>query len=106
MTTDSSNQHMIDIDTSLITAAKDEPTTTYRETIDASVRENLPKIIELAIAAGLTARPSGKRRLRTIGTEVWESLAVAEERVALSRVELIRAALVLQAKKRKEPDRT
>jgi hypothetical protein len=99
----SSDQHMIDIDNQLIAAAKSEPTRTYRETIDESVRENLQDIIALAVAAGLTARPSGKRRLRAISISTWSLLESAESEVALSKVELIRAALVLQSRKHQEP---
>jgi hypothetical protein len=90
--------HMIDLDQSLIDAAKPKPETTYRTAIDQSVRELLPEVVELSLRAGLTARPTGKRKPRMISDSTWELLGAAEEKVSLSRVELIRAALVLRAR--------
>ena len=96
---------MVDLADDLLTAAAvrytraSRPVPTNREIVSKSVDEFLPVVIERLKHAGLTGRPTGRRRPRNLDVRVWQKLLEAEAEVALSQVEMLRCCLVLAARK-------
>ena len=78
--------------------SRGRPVPTNREVVSKSVDEFLPLVIERLQRAGLTARPTGRRRPR-IGCRAWQKLLEAEAEVSLSQIEILRCCLVLAARK-------
>ena len=98
-------RRMVDVSDELLTEAARRYTgamsavPTHRETMTKSVAEFLPTVVALLQLAGLTARPSGRRRPRNVDVACWEALVAAEGKVALSAVELMRCCLSTAARK-------
>ena len=97
-----SHRRMVDLDDYLIAVAQaqyqkgdDQPLPTIRETITLAVAEHLATVVRRLQVAGLTARPTGRRRPRNLDKSAWEALKLAEAEVALSQIELCRCCLVL-----------
>ena len=79
--------------------ARSRPVPTNREVVSKSVDEFLPLVIERLQRAGLTARPTGRRKPRNLDNVVWQRLLEAEAEVSLSQIELLRCCLVLAAQR-------
>lgn len=98
-------RRMVDLADELLVAAgvrytrSHNPNPTNREIVTKAVAEFLPLVIERLKHAGLTARPTGRRRPRNLDIATWQKLLDAESEVALSQIELLRCCLVLAARK-------
>jgi hypothetical protein len=98
-------RRMVDLADDLLTAAAvrytraSRPVPTNREVVSKSVDDFLPLVIERLQRAGLTARPTGRRRPRNLDVATWQKLLDAEAEVSLSQIELLRCCLVLAARK-------
>ena len=92
-------RHAVDLDDHLLAAAQARTgSATFRETITRAVTEHLPHLVERLREAGVTSRPTGRRRPRNIDESIWDALAEAEGEVALGVIELARACLVRAAR--------
>jgi hypothetical protein len=105
---DSQNQsarRMVDLSDDLIGAARvryvrqHNPQPANREVVTRAVDEFLGTVIERLQHAGLTGRPTGRRRPRNLDVRTWQQLLDAETSVASSQIELLRCCLVLAARK-------
>ena len=106
----STARRMVDLDDGLIASVQaryktgDGQLPVIRETIARAVRDHLPLVVQRLVAAGLTARPTGRRRPRNLENCTWELLKQAEAAIALSQIELARCCLVLAARGEAAPE--
>lgn len=100
----STQRRLVDLDQGLVERAKaqlDLVAAGNQAAIEVAVARHLPTVISRARAAGLTERPTGRRRSRAIGDSTWEALRKAEaEAVAIDMIALLRACLVLASRER------
>ena len=89
-------RHVVDLDDRLLAAAQARlGAATIRETISRAVEAQLPNLVERLREAGVTCKPTGRRRPRNIDDQAWAAPAEAEGEVALDLIALLRACLVV-----------
>lgn len=65
-----------------------------RDVLSASISSYLVEIVDQVLAAGIKATESGGQRPRRFDKAAWDALELAEEITGLSKIALLRAALV------------